>query len=45
MSLGILTAVLEWVEQLRIEACQASQVLSIDLVGLAFVGIDEPQFA
>jgi hypothetical protein len=31
VSLGILTAVLERVEQLRIEACQASQVLKASI--------------
>jgi len=34
MSLGVLTAVLEWVQELRIKTCQASQVLGIDLIGL-----------
>jgi len=45
MGLGAFTPVPEWVQQLRIEACQASQVLGIDFVGLAPVGIDEPHFA
>ena len=44
MGLGVLAPVLEWVEQLRIQTCQASQILSIDLIGLAFVGVDESQF-
>src|SRR5215204_3758988 len=43
MSLAILAAVLKWVQELRIEACQASQVFGIHFVGLAFVGVDEPQ--
>jgi hypothetical protein len=45
MGLGVFASVLYWVEQLRIEACQPSQVLGIHLVGLAPVGVDEPQFA
>jgi hypothetical protein len=32
------------VEQLRIQTCQASEVLGIDLVGLLLVGVDESQF-
>jgi hypothetical protein len=31
MSLGVLTAVLEWVQELRIEACQASEVLKASI--------------
>jgi len=45
MSLALFAPVLERVQELRIEACQAGQVLGVDLVGLAFVGVDEPQFA
>ena len=45
MGLGVLVPVLHRVKQLRIEARQASQVLGIDLVGLALIGVDEPQFA
>src|SRR3712207_5328586 len=45
MSLRVFSAVLEWVEQLRIQRCQASQILSVYLIGLAFVGVDEPHFA
>ena len=44
MSLGVLTAVLKRVEQLRINACQASEILSIYLIGFALVGVDEPHF-
>jgi hypothetical protein len=43
MGLGVFAPVLEWVEQFRIQTCQASQILGIDLVGLAFVGVDEPR--
>jgi hypothetical protein len=32
-------------EELRIHSCQASQVLGVDLVRFAFVGVDEPQLA
>ena len=35
----------EWVQQLRVQACQASQILGVYLVGFALVGVDEPQFA
>jgi hypothetical protein len=45
MSLAVFAPVLEWVQELRIQACQASQVLGIYLVGFALVGVDEPQFA
>ena len=45
MGLGVFAPVLYGVQQLRIEACQAGQVLGIDFVGLAPVGIDEPHFA
>ena len=40
MSLGIFTSVLEWVEQFRIKTCEASEVLGIDLICFAFVGVD-----
>jgi hypothetical protein len=43
MSLGALTPVLEWVEQLRVHSSQASQVLSVYFICLAFVGVDEPK--
>jgi hypothetical protein len=46
VSLALLTAVLEWVEQLRIQARQASEVLGVYLVCFALVaGIDEPPLA
>jgi hypothetical protein len=45
MGLGVFASVLEWVEQLRIETCQASQIFSVYLVGFTLVGVDEPQFA
>ena len=40
MGLGVFAPVPNRVEQLRIEARQASQVLGIDLVGLTLVGLD-----
>src|SRR5688500_8501874 len=45
MSLAVFAPVLEWIEQLRIQTCEASQILSIDLIGLAPVGVDEPYLA
>ena len=45
MSLALFTPVLEWVEQFRIETCQASEILGVDLIRFAFVGVDESQFA
>src|SRR5215212_3183079 len=39
VSLALFAPVLERIEQLRIEACQTSEVLSIDLVGLTLVGV------
>jgi len=45
VGLGALTPVLERVRELRVQARQAGEVLSIDLVELAHTGIDEPQFA
>jgi len=36
MGLGIFAPVLYRVQELRIEACKASQVFGVDLVGLAF---------
>ena len=44
MGLALFASMLEWVQQLRVHSSQASQILGIDLIGLAFVGIDEPQF-
>jgi hypothetical protein len=35
----------EWVQQLRIHSCQASEVLGVNLIRFAFVGVDESQFA
>ena len=35
MGLGVLASVLERVQELRIEACQASQIFSVYLVGFA----------
>jgi hypothetical protein len=45
MGLALFAPVLERVEQLRIETCQASQILGVYLVGFARVGIDEAQLA
>ena len=45
MSLALFASVLEWIEQLRVQACQASQVLGIYLICLTLVGVDEPQLA
>jgi hypothetical protein len=45
MGLGILVPVFEWVQELRVNSCQAGQVLGVDLVRFAFVGVDEPQLA
>jgi len=45
MSLAVFASVLEWVQQLRIKPCHPSQILGIDLVGFALVGVDEPHFA
>jgi hypothetical protein len=45
MGLGIFAPMFEWVQQLRVETRQASKVLGIDLVGLALVSVNEPQFA
>src|SRR5215204_2150459 len=45
MGLGIFAPMLERVQELRIEACKASQVLGVHLIRLALIGIDEPQFA
>ena len=45
MSLGIFASMFEWVEQLRVQPCQASQVLGIYLVGLALVGVDQSRLA
>ena len=45
MGRGVFASVLERVQQLRIKACQAGQILGIHLVGLSFVGVDEPCLA
>jgi hypothetical protein len=45
MGLGVFAPMLERVQQLRIQTCQASQVLGVHLIRLALIGIDEPQFA
>jgi len=45
MGLALFAPMLERVQELRINTRQASQVLSVYLIGLALIGIDEPQFA
>jgi hypothetical protein len=45
MGLGVLAPVRHRVEQLRIQARQASKVLGVYLIGLVLVGVDEPQLA
>ncbi len=45
MSLALFAPMLYGVEELQIHSCQASQVLGVYLICLAFVGVDEPQFA
>jgi hypothetical protein len=45
VGLALFAPVLEWVQQLGVHSSQAGQVLGIHLVGLAPVGVDEPQFA
>jgi hypothetical protein len=44
VSLALFAAMFEWVEQLRVEARQAGEILGIYFIGLALVGVDEPQF-
>ena len=43
MGLRVFAPMLEWVQQLGVHSCQASQDLGVYLICLAFVGIDEPQ--
>ena len=45
MGLALFAPVLERVQELRVHSCQAGQVLGVYLVGLALVGVDEPQLA
>jgi hypothetical protein len=45
MGLALFAPMLERVQELRIHSCQASQVLGIYFIRLAFVGVDEPQLA
>jgi hypothetical protein len=35
MGLALFAPMLEWVQQLRIHSSQASQILGVDLIGLA----------
>jgi hypothetical protein len=42
MSLRVFAAVLEWIQQLRVDSCQASQVLGVDLIRFTLVSVDEP---
>ena len=37
MSLRVFAPVLEWVQELRVHSCQASEVFGVYLVGLALV--------
>ncbi len=43
MSLALFAPVLERIEQLRVQSCQASQVLGVYLIGLLLVSVDESQ--
>src|SRR5829696_1863083 len=45
MGLGVLTPVLERVQQLRIHSSQPSEVFGMQFVTLALVGVDEPYLA
>jgi hypothetical protein len=45
VSLALFTSVLERIEQLRIHSSQASQILGVDLICFAFVGVDKPQLS
>jgi hypothetical protein len=36
MSLGVFAPMFEWVQKVRIKACQASQILGINLIRFAF---------
>jgi hypothetical protein len=45
MSLGVFAPVLERVQELRIEARQAGEVLGVGLIRLSLVGVDEPEFS
>jgi hypothetical protein len=43
MSLALFAPVLEWIEQLRVHSCQASQVLGVYLICLTLVSVDQSQ--
>src|SRR5829696_5657835 len=43
MSRALFAPVLERIEQLRVQSCQASQVLGVYLIGLLLVSVDESQ--
>ena len=43
MGLALFASVLEWIEQLRVQTCQTSQILGVYLVALAFVSVDQSQ--
>jgi hypothetical protein len=45
VGLALFAPVLERVQELRIEACQASEILGVDLIRLTRVGVDEPYLA
>ena len=43
MGLALFASVLEWIEQLRVQTCQTSQILGVYLVGFVFVSVDQSQ--
>jgi hypothetical protein len=45
MSLRVFVPVLERIQELRIQTRQTSEVLGIDLIRFALVGVDEPCLA
>jgi hypothetical protein len=45
VGLALFAPVLERIQELGIHSCQASQILGVDLIGLAPVGVDEPKLA
>jgi hypothetical protein len=45
VSLGVLTAVFEWIELFRIHSCEASEVLGVYLIRFALACVDEAHFA
>jgi hypothetical protein len=45
VGLALFAPVPQRIQELGIHSCQASQILGVDLIGLAPVGVDEPQLA